>query len=162
MNKAETILARGLSSGYASAHDRTTVSRGPFILKSEDIPFAPYSGHYSDQWIAGRVGGGQEIAQCENEIATRVFAGGIVKPDMLNALGIEEADVLGYLKTSLTKYADVTRLHENVAPEPDGDWQYAYKVAQEYPDFPLTVGVETIRYKGHPVFLHVFLNTPVV
>lgn len=160
-SQAERILAQGLKSGYAGKGKRLTVRRGPFTLTAEELTFPGLNASYNDHWIAKRVGGGQEIARTGSDMATRVFAGGIVRPDTLAPLGITESDVLGYLKRTLSELAEATRLRENVTRS-DGDWQYAYEVLKSFPEVPLTMGLETITYKGTPVFVHAFLNAPVV
>lgn len=162
ISQAEKILAKGLKSGYAGESTRHEIARGPFTLKATELAFPKLNATYNDHWIAKRTGGGQEIAQADNEMVTRLFAGGIVSPKKLQKLGIHEAQVLSYLKTKLAELADKTRLHENIESEADGDWQYSYKILEKYPDVPVTVGVESIQYKGQDVFIHVFLNTPIV
>lgn len=159
---ADQILSKGLQTGYAGAGKRISVQRGPFALVAEELAFPELDAKYNDHWIAKRVGGGQEIAQSGKDVATRVFAGGIVKPEILNSLGITEQDVLRYLKETLPKVADKTRLHTDVMVDADGDWKYQYNVIRTYPDVPLTVGVETILYQSKEVFIHVFLITPIV
>lgn len=158
---AETILARGLKSGYGGAGERTQVSRGPFTLTSMEQKFPDADGAYMDQWIAKRTGADQEIASAGTETATRVFAGGLISQDELSHLGTTDTEALDYLKSKLSTLADKTRLHEDVHPEADGDWLYAYRVIDRFPEIPLTIGVETITYKGTTVFVHGFLNTPV-
>lgn len=115
---------------------------------------------HNDHWIAQRVGGGQEIARIGSDRATRVFAGGIVRPDTLAPLGITESDMLGYLKRTVSELAETARLRENAA-RVDGDWQHAYEVLKSFPEVPRTMGLETITYKGTPVFVHALLNAPV-
>lgn len=161
ISNAENILSKGLQMGYAGGSERLSVKRGPFTLKATELSFPELDAKYNDHWIAKRVGGGQEIAQAGDEMATRVFAGGIVKPEVLQSLGVNEEQVITYLKSKLPAFANTTRLHENIEPQADGDWQYAYKVIKDYPDLPLTIGVESIKYKGKEVFVHVFLNSPI-
>lgn len=162
LTNSEKILAKGLQDGYAGESKRSIVKRGPFTLTTTELVFPEFNGMYIDQWIAKRIGGGQEISQAKDEMATRVFAGGIVKPEIIKALGISEEDVLTYHKSTLSVLAGKTRLHENVTPDADGDWQYSYKIIKEYPELPLTIGIETISYKNTDVFVHVFLNSPIV
>lgn len=159
ITNAEKILVKGLQAGYAAGEMPHTVSRGNFIGKESTTSFP--DADYNDQWFFKRTGGGQDIARAGDEMSTRVFAGGIVTPAKLRTLNITEDQVLAYHKQKLSALADRTRLHENVHPDPDGDWQYHYSIIHDYPDVPLTVGVETITYKGQDVFVHVFLNTPI-
>ncbi len=160
-SNAENILTKGLKSGYAGTSVYQDVPRGPFTLKAAELSFPELQAEYNDHWIVKRVGGGQEIARIGTDMATRVFAGGIVSPEKLSALGIHESQVIAYLKKQLSVFADKTRLHEEVTPPADGDWQYRYRIVEDYPDVPVSVGVETVTYKGKEVFVHVFLNAPI-
>ena len=159
LTNAEKVLTMGLRAGYAGGEAPHAVTRGKFIGKETSISYP--DAEYNDQWFFKRTGGGQDIARKGDEMATRVFAGGIVKPEILEKLGIKESDILTYHKSKLSVLADKTRLHENVSPEADGDWQYKYEIMRDYPDLPLTIGVEIITYKGNNVFVHVFLNSPI-
>ena len=161
-NKAEIILRKGLMTGYAGGTEPVRVQRGPFSVKSSHHAFPKEQAEYLDEWIFKRTGGGQEIAQLGNDTATRVFAGGVVQEEKLKELGITHDHVISYFRSKLAQVADRARLHEPVILEPDGDWQYRYDIQNEYPDVPMTVGLETISYKGQNVFIHVFLITPVV
>lgn len=158
---AEKILVKGLADGYAGSHIPRTISRGPFQGKESAESYPQLDADYNDQWFFKRTGGGQDIARSGDETTTRVFAGGIVDPMILRKLQVTEEQVLAYHKEKLSSLADTTRLHKSIRPEPDGDWLYRYDVIKEYPDVPLTVGVETIAYKGQDVFVHVFLNVPI-
>lgn len=159
--KAEAILIRGLKAGYAGGETPIVITRGPFVGKESALSFPDLNADYNDQWFFKRTGGGQDIARSGDEMATRVFAGGIVKPDILKKLGISEDQVLAYHKQKLSTLASTTRLHDDVVVPADGDWQYTYQIMKDYPDLLLTVGVETISYKNTDVFVHVFLNTPI-
>ena len=161
LTRAEKVLTKGLQAGFAGKSTVRTVSRGAFGTSSADVTLPQSSEHYSDQWIVRRVGGGQEIAGSGDETVTRVYAGGIIAPEKLRALGVNEPQVLAYLKKQLSALSGKTRLHEDVLPPADGDWQYRYAISHTYPDIPLSVGVETIAYKGVDVFVDVFLNAPV-
>ena len=158
---SDSVLAKGLQAGFATTGTVHHVARGSFALNSTDVSLSETGAAYSDQWMMKRVGGGQEIACSGTDVSTRVYAGGIIAPEKLSALRITEAQVLGYLKKYLSQYAGTTRLHEPVASVPDGDWHYRYTIMKDYPDIPLTIGIETIMYKGNEVFIHVFLVTPV-
>ena len=159
-SKAEKILSKGLKEGYAGKSRHVSTKRGPFTLKATEITF-PDGSLYNDHWIFKRTGGGQEIAQSGNDMATRVFAGGVVNEEKLISLGIKEQDVVEYLKKVLPTVANKTRLHENIKPELDGEWQYEYIILKQYPEILLSIGVETIKYKNETVFVHAFLNTPI-
>lgn len=157
---SETILAKGLQDGFAGSATSKDIPRGSFVVHTTD---ASYEGNaaYVDQWIGNRLAGGQELAKSGEELSTRVYAGGMVQSEVLSKLGINDSQVIDYLKKKLSVLAPTTRLHADVIEPADGDWQYAYQILKDYPDLPLTVGVETISYKNTDVFVHVFLNTPI-
>lgn len=159
MRHAENILIQGLKAGYAGGEAPREVFRGTFAGKESSSSFP--DAEYNDQWFFKRTGGGQDIAREGDETVTRVFAGGIVDPEKLQGLHITEKDVLTYHKQKLSELVERTRLHEPVVPDADGDWQYQYQILTSYPDVPLSIGVETIEYKGQEVFVHVFVNTPI-
>ena len=161
MTNAEAILKKGLMTGYAGGSAPVESKRGPFTVKSSHHSFPEQHAEYLDEWIFKRTGGGQEIAQVDSELATRVFAGGVIKEEKLKELGITHDQVITYFRSKLEEVADRTRLHENIVLEPDGDWHYRYEVQNEFPDLPMTLGLETVSCKGVNVFIHVFLNTPV-
>lgn len=158
---AEAVLRKGLRAGYAGGSEPKPVTRGPFTVKSSHHSFPEENAEYLDEWIFNRTGGGQEIAKAGKDLATRVFAGGVIREERLKELGITHDQVISYFRSKLEKIADRTRLHENVILEPDGDWQYRYTIEQTIPELPMTVGLETVSYKGHDVFIHVFVITPI-
>jgi len=116
---------------------------------------------FIDEWIVDRTGGGQEIAQTQEGKKTRLYAGGTIGIEELTELGLTKKDVTGKLKQFIQSSESKTRLLEDYLPEPDGDWQYSYNIIEKIEDVPLTIGMETIAYKGRMVFAHAFLNTPV-
>lgn len=158
--KSERILSSGLKAGYAGGTERETVQRGPFQLEASQFT-TPESGVYRDEWIANRTGGGQEIAQEGNETVTRLYAGGTIRLDQLAEMGLTKKDVTRYLKSKISELGEQTRLFADCNPDPDGDWQYSYKIMQNLEDIPLTVGMETIVFKGTLVFAHGFLQSPI-
>lgn len=160
MTNAEKILTRGLKDGYAGGKSPVSVVRGSISGKETHETYPEFDAEYVDQWFFKRTGAGQDIARIGNEITTRAFAGGIVDSSVLSSLHINEQDVLSYHKKKLSEVVDVTRLHASVEPAADGDWQYKYLVVKEYPNVPLSIGVETITFKEKEVFVHVFLITP--
>lgn len=157
-SNADKVLINGLHNGFAEKNNYTVVQRGKFDLLSSE--FSNSMDYYIDQYIAKRLASGQEIAKSGNEISTRVYAGGIVSSNILQTLGINEENILDYLKKKIAQNNN-TRLYELLDPITDGDWQYEYNIIKKYPELPLTVGEESISYKGVKVFIHVFLNSPI-
>ncbi len=160
MAETDKIMSEGLAAGYAGGTERVTVHRDIFDLESTTYT-SPDGGEHSDQWIANMIGGGQEIARINGETATRLHAGGTIPIEELAKLGVTKKDVIGFLKKSILEANGQTRLGENYVPESQGDWKYAYRVLDRKDELGLTVGMETIAYKGHLVFAHGFLNSPV-
>jgi len=154
------LLSEGLKTGYGSGGERQVVQRGPFQVESTQFT-TPDGGLYVDQWIANNNGGGQEIVQKGDKKSTRLHAGGVIEPEELAKLGLTKKDVTGYLKTKIVELGTQTRLSADCAPQPDEDWQYSYKVMKHLDELDLTIGLESITYKGQIVFAHGFLNSPV-
>ncbi len=162
MSNARDILAQGLLAGFAGKSVFGTAVRGGFSLTSSEVKFPGADAHYIDQWIGIQSGGGQEIAKAGIETITRVYAGGTVSHEILEGLGIQENEIMSYLKEKLSTLVGVTRLTSAIDPITDGDWRYAYEIVDEISDIRLTIGKETIWYKDTAVFTHVFLTTLVV
>ncbi len=156
----ERLLSQGLEAGYADGTQREVVQRGSFQMETSQY-ISPTGGIYRDEWIADRTGGGQEIVQSGEVRYTRLYAGGTTRIDELSALGLTKKDVTRYLKKKIKGLGEKTRLSTNCNPEPDGDWQYTYTLREQIDNIPLTVGMETITFKGTLVFAHAFLHTPV-
>lgn len=162
MAHAHDILAQGLLAGFAGKSVFGTAVRGGFSLISSEVTFPDNTAQYIDQWIGRQSGGGQEIAKVGNETITRVYAGGTVSLEVLKPLGIQDSDIMAYLKEKLMALSGKTRLSTTVDPIVDGDWEYRYEIVQQIPDMSLTIGKETISYKHTAVFVHVFINSPVI
>lgn len=160
MLELDRLLSKGLEEGYAGTTKRETIQRGPFQLEASQYT-SPEGGVYRDEWIADRTGGGQEIAQVGESKQTRLYAGGTIGVEELAKLGLTKKDVTNRLKQFIRLSEGKTRLLENYLPEPHGDWQYSYEMMENIKDIPLTIGMETVKYKGRMVFTHVFLHTPV-
>lgn len=160
MAETDRVLSEGLAVGYAGGTERQTTQRGPFILKATEYT-TPDGGQHSDQWIADMTGGGQEIARINGETSTRLHAGGTIPVEELTKLGLVKKDVIGFLKRSILESQGKTRLGTDYIPEPQSDWQYAYRILDRKDELDLTVGMETITYKGQLVFAHGFLKSPV-
>lgn len=150
-----TILAKGLLATFAGSNAVTDVTRGTVSLTGTETTVNDAT--YIDQWLVKRTGAGQEIAVKGSDAVVRSYAGGVVPDATLSALGITEAEVIATLKSMLLQLRDSTRLTQTVAPVRNGDWTYAYRVTDTYPEVSLAIGVETIAYKGTVVFVHAFL-----
>lgn len=159
-NDLENLLSRGLEQGYAGGTKRETVQRGPFQMETSQYT-SPEGGIYRDEWTADRTGGGQEIVQLEGRKKTRLYAGGTITLKELAELGLTKKDVTRKLKEFIKTFKNKTRLLEDFTPEPDGDWQYEYKIMENVENIPLTTAMETIIYKGKLVFAHAFLHTSI-
>lgn len=160
MAEIEKLLSDGLEAGYAGGTERLTVSRGSFQLEASQFT-SDDGGVYRDEWMADRTGGGQELVQAGDKKSTRLYAGGTIQLEQLTELGLTKKDVTGYLKREIKELGAKTRLFEECTPEPDGDWQYQYKILQAMGNIPLTVGLETINFKDKIVFAHGFLHTSI-
>lgn len=158
--KAETkkLLGTGLSGGYgASNYGETT--RAGFSLETSD--FESELGKYHDEWAAHQLGGGQELGRLANgEMATRVYAGGMIDSDLLRKLGLTDDDVSKKLKFFLGKFGDKTRFDEEIEFI-DGKWKYSYKLLETVEEIPVLNGVEKITYDNSLVFVHFIINSPV-
>lgn len=154
------LLSEGLGAGYGTGGERQVVQRGPFQVESTQYT-SPDGGLYIDQWIADNNGGGQEIVEKDGKKSTRLHAGGVIDPEELAKLGLTKKDVTGYLKKKIVELGQGTRLSADATPEPDEDWQYSYKVMEHLDELGLTIGLESITYKGQLVFAHGFLNSPI-
>lgn len=157
--KTDKILVRGLKEGFAGGTIMNNVEREGFKLKSSH--FENESDVYHDEWFADRAGGGQEIVKAGKETYTRVYAGGTVPREVLVQLGISIGDVMTFLKKQIIENGEKIRLNTNFEPETEGDWQYSYKVLDRDEGIPLTLGKETINFKGILVFVHDFVISPV-
>lgn len=159
--KIEKLLSDGLSSGYAGKN-WSKVTRDIFAGESSHFN-SPDGGVYHDEWFVGKhLGGGQELVKIAEEGFTRLYAGGTPDPEILEKLGITTKDVGNYLIKKVKELGDRTRLFSDCIPEPEGDWQYSYKVLRHNQDsIPVTVSVEQIQYKGIPVHLHPFIISPI-
>lgn len=65
------------------------------------------------------------------------------------------------LKAKIRELGEKTGLFADCTPNPDGEWQYSYKILQNIEDIPLKIGLETVTYKGSIVVAHAFLHSPV-
>lgn len=161
MNDVESLLTKGLAQGYAGSAQRQKVSRGKFSLDSSEF-LAEDGGFYIDQWIADKLGGGQEIAGIGEEKTTRLYAGGVANNQTLESLNISKDDVTGKLVQFIQEAKEKTRLEEDYEAF-GGDWQYSYKIIKTAAEIgvQLTIALETISYKETTVFAHGFLISPI-
>lgn len=157
--EVDKLLAKGLKEGFAGGTIMRGVKRGVFDLKSSH--FESDGDVYHDEWYADRAGGGQEIVRAGEATFTRVYAGGTITSEKLEELRITKGDVMAFLKKQMVENGERIRLHTNFEPEPEGDWQYSYRVLDTDSEIPLTLGKEVIRYKGRLVFVHDFIISPV-
>lgn len=159
--KIEKLLSDGLSSGYAGKNWGKMIRD---IFPGESSHFdSPDGGVYHDEWFVGRhLGGGQELVKIGEERFTRLYAGGTPDPEILEKLGISTKDVGDYLIKKVKELGNKTRLFIDCIPEPEGDWQYSYRVLRHnQDDIPVTVSMEQIQYKRIPVHLHPFIISPI-
>lgn len=159
MSELGQLLGKGLEEGYAGATERQTVQRGQFSLEASTY-VSPEGGVYSDQWIADRTGGGQEIAQIGEEKSTRLYAGGTIGVEELTNLGLTKKNVTRQLKKFIKESGGNSRLLAPYSSQ-DNDWAYDYSLIRSLPEIPLNIGIEIIQYKGNLVFSHGFLHTSV-
>ncbi|MBU0572212.1 hypothetical protein KKH23_00905 [Patescibacteria group bacterium] len=159
MDKKE-MLTRGLQEGFGGETTRKSVARGGFTLESSH--YETKDGNtYHDEWMADRVGGGQELVEVDGKRFTRVYAGGTISEEALKDFGLTKKDVISFLKKNILENGDKIRLQGNFQPEAEGDWQYKYNVIDREESIPVTVGKEHIYYKGELVFVHNFIISPI-
>lgn len=149
------VLTVGLLAGFEKNSRIQRVKRCGFELKSAH--FANEGMVYHDEWVDG---GGQELIRAGDEEFTRVYAGGVVKDEILRKLGVQKDEVIGQLIGMLTKLGEKTRLYDDCKYDED-DWSYRYNIIDEDNDTMVTTGKETIRYKDQTVFVHVLVMSPV-
>lgn len=154
------ILTDGLLSGYAGGTPRD-VERGGIKGKVSHV-ILPGNITYHDEWFAKTNGGGQELIEYSGKHFTRLYGGGELEESVLTSLGISDAQVGKYLVDKIVALGSQTRLFEDCTSEPDGDWQYKYRVTLKDDALKLTTGLETISYKDTTVHTHAFILTPVI
>ncbi len=153
-------LTKGLLAGYAGGIPRD-VERGDIKGKVSHVTL-PNNVLYHDEWFARFNGGGQEIVEVDGVKFTRLYGGGEPDESVLISLGISDEEIGKYLIGQIKKLASKTRLFEDCTPEPDGDWQYEYRVTLNNEVLKLTTGLEKISYKNTNVFAHAFILTPII
>jgi len=156
----ERLFTKGLQEGFGGGASRKGVRRGSFELESSRYE-TEKDDVYHDEWMAGRVGGGQELIEVGGKRFTRVYAGGTISEKSLESLGLTKKDVIGFLKKQILDNGDKIRLHTDFEPEAEEDWRYEYKVIDNEEGIPVTTGKESIFYKEELVFVHVFVLSPI-
>lgn len=153
----EQMLSLGLQKGFGGDTNMSEGQRGGFKVKVSHYEDPESGGVYHDEWLPGRLGGGQELVRVGEKLMTRLYGGGTLDSEKLEELKITEEDVMGFLIDQIRILGNSTRLHESCGPVMDGDWQYEYAVQEQLPEFSLTSAKESISYKGEVVFVHLFL-----
>ena len=97
--------------GYGGKTKFVSVHRGGFELKSSE--FSENGIEYIDQWLAKDAGGGQELVRFDGEEFTRLYAGGIVKPERLAKLGITGKEIIEFLVKQISLLGEKTRLFDD-------------------------------------------------
>lgn len=155
----DRLLTIGLGEGYAGKNEVEKITRAGFNGKSTDLQRG--DDHYHDEWFANDNGGGQELVTSDGESATRVYAGGVIPQNELEELGLTTKDVISKLLFSVGELKEKTRLHTPCSLEIDGDWRYEYKILNQPKEVDLTIGYESISFKGREVFVHGHIISPV-
>lgn len=153
------LLSKGLARGFAGGTVMSGVKRSIFDFKSSH--FEENGDIYHDEWLADRAGSGQEVVKAGDIIYSRVYAGGTLSVEELQKLGTDKGQIMTFLKKQMLENGEKIRLNTDFVPEAEGDWQYSYKITDTNPQIPLTMGKETIMFKGRLVFEHDFIICPV-
>lgn len=154
--KIAQALTAGLLAGYGGQSKFSTVNRASFELKSSH--FENKDIVYHDEWTNG---GGQEIVGVDGDLFTRVYAGGVVDPEILQKLNITHQDVIANLISRIQQLGDKTRLFDDCQTGNLNGWGYEYKMLDHGNQIPVTTGKEIIKYHGQTVFIHVFILSPI-
>ena len=154
------LLTKGLQEGFGGGTVRKGVDRGGFKVESSHYETEDGDA-YHDEWLANRVGGGQELIEIDGNRFTRVYAGGTISEEALKDLGLTKKDVVGFLKKQILENGENLRLCDDFLPEAEEDWRYEYKIIDKEDDIPVTMGKESIYFKEELVFVHNFVLSPV-
>ena len=149
MNKLNIskALTAGLLAGYGGQTKFVKTSRGSFEVSSSHFENGEVV--YHDEWTNG---GGQEIVKVGVEMFTRVYAGGTIN---------NNPEIIPKLIYFIQELKDKTRLFSDSSLD-SGDWTYEYKIVDSDKDIDVTTGKETIYFQGKPVFVHVFVLSPII
>lgn len=154
--KISQALTTGLVAGYGGKTEFNKITRGGFNLKSSH--FQNDEIIYHDEWTNN---GGQELVIVNGESFTRLYGGGVTNPEVLKSLNISEDDVINNLKNRIVELGDKTRLFSDFKAETRDDWDYEYKILDRNEEIKITTGKETISFNNQPVFIHVFVLSPI-
>lgn len=157
----ETTFTQGLQEGYAGGKPQS-IDRGGFQGKTSHVKLSDEA-IYHDEWFTPEYsGGGQELIKVGDVMFTRLYGGGTPDPHLLEELGITTKDVGRYLKATISKLGEKTRLFDDCPPVKDGEWMYKYVITSNDRSARLTTGLETIQYQLTPVHLHAFILCPLL
>jgi len=154
--KISQVLTTGLIAGYGGKTEFTKVNRGGFELESSHFQDGEII--YHDEWTNN---GGQELVTVNGESFTRLYGGGVTNPEILKSLNIIEKDVANNLKERIIELGDKTRLFSDFKAETKNNWDYEYIILDRNEEINVTTGKETISFKNQPVFIHVFILSPI-
>lgn len=149
-------LTYGLVAGYGGKTEFNKTNRAGFAIKSSH--FESEEIIYHDEWTNN---GGQELITVNGESFTRLYGGGVTNSEILQSLNISEDDVINNLKERIVEFGDKTRLFSDFKTETKNNWDYEYKILDKNEEIEVTTGKETISYKNQPVFIHVFILSPI-
>lgn len=157
-SQVKKLLGTGLSGGYGKGKYGKTIRSG-FNLDTSD--YSDENGTYHDEWAAHQNGGGQELVKlADEEMATRVYAGGTLDADLLQKIGLTDKDVTERLLFFLKQLGDKTRMDKEIELIED-KWKYSYKILEDIKEIPALAGVEKIFYGDSLVFVHFIINSPI-
>lgn len=159
MKEISEVLTQGLLKGYAGGAPQD-VTRGGFSGKVSEPVLD--EGEYHDEWFGSRSGGGQELISIDDHEFTRLYGGGTPDVSVLKSLGITEDEVGTFLVKMIKELEDRTRLFEDCLPDPDGDWQYSYRILDREDSIGVVMAKEKIDYKQSTVFVHNFILSPII
>jgi hypothetical protein len=150
------ILTAGLLNGFAGKTELNEIVQDGFSFTTSS--YVGPEGEYVDRWTGA---GGQEVARAKNgKMYTRLYGGGTLDIDKLNALGLSEKDIIGpngVLVYFLKKLGDLTRLTEDMTMS-DGKFTYNYNITDEELGGRVLQAKEWIGYdKETTIFVHYFI-----
>ncbi|PWU24301.1 hypothetical protein C5B42_00100 [Candidatus Cerribacteria bacterium 'Amazon FNV 2010 28 9'] len=159
----ESLLTQGLVHGFIQGENLQTSHRGWFNVQGTHYEPAEGGGMYNDQYVAGnQTAGGQELAResgvdKNKEIDTRLYGGGTIALEELDALGITSEDILTKLKWFIQQLGETARLQQDIPLQKNGDWSYRYTMTETVPTIPVQTSKEELFYKDQLVFVHFFI-----